>query len=161
MNDKKRKALEAAGYRVGVVSDFLGLSEEERELVELRAAVSAAVRQRRTERNLTQGSWPSCCIPASRGSPRSRPGRATFRSISCSAACSPRAAGWRTFSRSTRLVDPPAAVIPWPKRRRLSLRPLTDEGERHEGEMDRECLLALSKHSRSICFAPTPFFTPC
>ena len=54
MNDKKRKALEAAGYRVGDASDFLGLSEEERELVELRAAVSAAVRERRTERNLTQ-----------------------------------------------------------------------------------------------------------
>ena len=54
MNDKKRKALEAAGYRVGDVSDFLGLSEEERELVELRAAVSAAVRERRTKQNLTQ-----------------------------------------------------------------------------------------------------------
>ena len=54
MNDKKRKALEAAGYRVGDVSDFLGLSEEERELVELRAAVSAAVRDGRTKRNLTQ-----------------------------------------------------------------------------------------------------------
>lgn len=54
MNDKKRKALEAAGYRVGDVSDFLGLSEEERALVELRAAVSAAVRDGRTKRNLTQ-----------------------------------------------------------------------------------------------------------
>jgi predicted XRE-type DNA-binding protein len=54
MNDKKRKALKAAGYRVGDVRDFLGLSEEERELVELRAAVSAAVRDGRAKRNLTQ-----------------------------------------------------------------------------------------------------------
>jgi predicted XRE-type DNA-binding protein len=54
MNDKKRKALEAAGYRVGDMSDFLGLSEEERELVELRAAVSAAVHERRKKRNLSQ-----------------------------------------------------------------------------------------------------------
>ena len=54
MNDKKRKALEAAGYRVGDVGDFLGLSEEERALVELRAAVSAAVHERRTKRKLTQ-----------------------------------------------------------------------------------------------------------
>jgi predicted XRE-type DNA-binding protein len=54
MNDKKRKALEAAGYRVGDVSDFLELSEEERELVELRAAVSAAVHEQRKKRNLTQ-----------------------------------------------------------------------------------------------------------
>jgi DNA-binding XRE family transcriptional regulator len=54
MNDKKRKALEAAGYRVGDVSDFLGLAAEERELVELRAVVSAAVREQRKKRNLTQ-----------------------------------------------------------------------------------------------------------
>ncbi|MBO0696904.1 MAG: XRE family transcriptional regulator [Zavarzinella sp.] len=54
MNDKKRRALEAAGYRVGDVSDFLGLSEEERALAELRAAVSSAVHEQRKKRNLTQ-----------------------------------------------------------------------------------------------------------
>jgi transcriptional regulator with XRE-family HTH domain len=54
MNDKKRKVLEAAGYRVGDVADFLRLSAEERALVELRAAVSAAVRRLRTDRHLTQ-----------------------------------------------------------------------------------------------------------
>jgi hypothetical protein len=41
MTDKKRNVLEAAGYRVSDVTDFLGLSAEERTLVELRAAVSA------------------------------------------------------------------------------------------------------------------------
>lgn len=54
MNAKKRKTLEAAGYRVGDIGDFLGLSAEERALVELRAAVSAAVHAQRTKRNLTQ-----------------------------------------------------------------------------------------------------------
>jgi len=54
MNDQKHKALEAAGYRVGDFSDFLGLSEEERALVELRAAVSATVQRLRKERHLTQ-----------------------------------------------------------------------------------------------------------
>ena len=44
----------AAGCRPRERSDFPGLSEEERELVELRAAVSAAVRDGRTKRNLTQ-----------------------------------------------------------------------------------------------------------
>ena len=39
---------------MGDVGDFLGLSAEERALVELRAAVSAAVRERRTRRSLTQ-----------------------------------------------------------------------------------------------------------
>ena len=54
MNDKKHKILEAAGYRVSDVTDFLGLSEEERALIELRAAVSAAVHHLRKERQLTQ-----------------------------------------------------------------------------------------------------------
>jgi DNA-binding XRE family transcriptional regulator len=54
MNDKKRKVLEAAGYRVGDVTDFLGLSAEERALIELRAAVSATVHRLRKERRLTQ-----------------------------------------------------------------------------------------------------------
>lgn len=54
MNDTKRKTLEAAGYRVGDVAEFLGLTEEERALVELRAAVSAAIHRLRKERHLTQ-----------------------------------------------------------------------------------------------------------
>jgi predicted XRE-type DNA-binding protein len=54
MNDKKRRILEAAGYRVGDFTDFLGLSEEERALIELRAAVSSAVQRLRKERQLTQ-----------------------------------------------------------------------------------------------------------
>jgi DNA-binding XRE family transcriptional regulator len=54
MNDKKRKALEAAGYRVGDVTDFLGFSAEERAMVELRASVIAAVQRLRKERRLTQ-----------------------------------------------------------------------------------------------------------
>ncbi|MBX9626763.1 MAG: helix-turn-helix domain-containing protein [Gemmataceae bacterium] len=54
MNAKKRKALEAAGFRFGDAEDFLGLSAEERELVELRLAVSRAVRRLREEQRLTQ-----------------------------------------------------------------------------------------------------------
>jgi hypothetical protein len=54
MNEKKRKVLERAGYRVGDVSDFLGLTDEERRLVELRAAVSRAVQLRRKKQNITQ-----------------------------------------------------------------------------------------------------------
>jgi predicted XRE-type DNA-binding protein len=54
MDERKREALEAAGFRVGDAADFLGLSEEERRLVELRVAVSRAVRRRRTEKHLTQ-----------------------------------------------------------------------------------------------------------
>src|SRR5262245_13526744 len=133
MNDRKRKALEAAGYRIGDVSDFLGLSEEEWELVELRAAVSAAVRERRTKRNLTQAKLAELLQSSQSRVAKSRPGRATSRSTSCSAASSPWAAGQRTFSGCNRPAGPPAAVVRWPKRRRPLLRPVTDEGERDEG----------------------------
>jgi hypothetical protein len=54
MDQKKRKALEEAGFRVGDAEDFLGLTNEERHLVELRLAVSRAVRRLREERHLTQ-----------------------------------------------------------------------------------------------------------
>ena len=54
MKEKKRKALEDAGHRVGDAGDFLGLTDEERSLVELRASVSHAVQVQRKKRNLTQ-----------------------------------------------------------------------------------------------------------
>lgn len=55
MNERERKALEAAGFRIGDAEDFLELTDEERRLVELRVAVSRAVRSRRKEQGLTQG----------------------------------------------------------------------------------------------------------
>src|SRR5438105_8959522 len=54
MDRAKQKALEAAGFRVGDAEEFLGLTDEERRLVELRVAVSRAVRRRRQEQRLTQ-----------------------------------------------------------------------------------------------------------
>lgn len=50
----KRKALEEAGWVIGDAEDFLGLTVEERRLVELRVALSRAVRVARAERGLTQ-----------------------------------------------------------------------------------------------------------
>jgi DNA-binding XRE family transcriptional regulator len=54
MEREKRKALEAAGFRVGDAGDFLGLTEEGCRLIELRLAVSRAVRERREKHALTQ-----------------------------------------------------------------------------------------------------------
>ena len=54
MDKKKREKLEAAGWRIGDAADFLGLTEEEQRLVELRLAVSRAVRERRQKLNMTQ-----------------------------------------------------------------------------------------------------------
>ena len=54
MNKDKKQALEAAGWIVGDAEDFLELTVEERHLVELRVAVSRAVRALRERQNLTQ-----------------------------------------------------------------------------------------------------------
>ena len=50
MKESKRKRLEAAGFRIGDAEDFLELTDEERQLVELRLAVSRVVRRLRGER---------------------------------------------------------------------------------------------------------------
>ena len=54
MDSTKRKALTAAGFHVGDAKDFLGLTDEETRLVELRVALSRAVRRRRQEQCMTQ-----------------------------------------------------------------------------------------------------------
>jgi DNA-binding XRE family transcriptional regulator len=55
MKKEKRQRLEAAGWRVGSASDFLGLSREEAAFVETKLALAAGVKQRRIATGLTQG----------------------------------------------------------------------------------------------------------
>jgi DNA-binding XRE family transcriptional regulator len=54
MDRTKRETLEAAGFRVGDAEDFLGLTEEERQIVALRVAVARAVRRLRKKMHLSQ-----------------------------------------------------------------------------------------------------------
>ncbi len=54
MDKEMRHRLEVAGFRVGDAEDFLGLTDEERRLVELRLAVSRAVRKQREKHGVTQ-----------------------------------------------------------------------------------------------------------
>ncbi len=54
MDRKKKKVLEAKGYKVGSVDEFLGLSKEESEYIELKLALSQALAKRRKQRDLTQ-----------------------------------------------------------------------------------------------------------
>jgi len=54
MDARKRAKLEAAGFTVGTAEQFLGLTPEENELVEVRLALVAALRRRRENRKLTQ-----------------------------------------------------------------------------------------------------------
>lgn len=54
MSTNRMKRLHAAGWKAGTVKDFLQLSDEEAALVELRLALTTAVRQARRKRGLSQ-----------------------------------------------------------------------------------------------------------
>ena len=54
MDKRKKKALESKGYKIGSVGEFLGLSKEESEYIEVKLALSQALAARRKQRNLTQ-----------------------------------------------------------------------------------------------------------
>ncbi|MFI5461490.1 MAG: helix-turn-helix domain-containing protein [Isosphaerales bacterium] len=54
MDKHTRKAIEDAGFHVTTVREFLDLTDAENELVELRVAISRAVRARRESTGVTQ-----------------------------------------------------------------------------------------------------------
>jgi len=54
MDTAKRKRLQAAGLRVGDAADFLGLSPEEAQLVEVKLALGDELRRIRVEHRWTQ-----------------------------------------------------------------------------------------------------------
>lgn len=54
MNKKKIKVLESKGYKIGSAEDFLGLSKEDSEYIDLKIALSLAMSKRRKKSNLTQ-----------------------------------------------------------------------------------------------------------
>ena len=54
MDAKKRKKLEAAGWKVGSVDEFLGLSAEEMEFIEAKLALANSLKETRRKKRLTQ-----------------------------------------------------------------------------------------------------------
>ena len=54
MDERKKKHLESKGYRVGPAEEFLGLSAEESEYIDLKLSLSQALATRRKQRKLTQ-----------------------------------------------------------------------------------------------------------
>ncbi len=54
MEPTKRRKLEAAGWKVGTASDFLQLSPDEVEIIEIRLSLSRSLKQRRLEQQLSQ-----------------------------------------------------------------------------------------------------------
>lgn len=57
MEKNKKSRLETAGWKVGSVSDFLQLTSEENLIIELRLALSNALKSQRIKMNLTQESF--------------------------------------------------------------------------------------------------------
>ena len=54
MSRAEREALEAAGWKFGDYGDFLGLSDAERQIVELRLRLSRGIRTARERAGMTQ-----------------------------------------------------------------------------------------------------------
>lgn len=54
MDAIKRKAIEAAGWKVGDAADFLEMSDDERQLLEARVQLALAIRRQREAQNLSQ-----------------------------------------------------------------------------------------------------------
>ena len=54
MDAAKRKAIEAAGWKVGDAADFLQMSAEERQLLDTRVELALAIRRQREALHLSQ-----------------------------------------------------------------------------------------------------------
>lgn len=54
MDEIKRRQLEQEGWKVGSAEEFLELSPEEADYIELKLALSTSLRQMRTSKNMTQ-----------------------------------------------------------------------------------------------------------
>jgi len=67
MKQEKAQKLRKAGWRVGAAKEFLGLSDEESALIEMRLALSRSLRERRTDNGLSQAQ-----LAARMGSSQSR-----------------------------------------------------------------------------------------
>ena len=54
MDNRKRKRLESAGWRISGTAEFLRLNHEEAAIVELKLGLADAVKEKRMRRRLTQ-----------------------------------------------------------------------------------------------------------
>ena len=54
MNESKKRRLVSAGWRIGTAKEFLGLSNEESKIVEMKLALSDSLKRRRLKQRLTQ-----------------------------------------------------------------------------------------------------------
>jgi len=55
MEKSKQKRLEAKGWKVGDIDEFLGLDKAEMAIVDMKVALSKAIVEKRKKSNITQG----------------------------------------------------------------------------------------------------------
>jgi hypothetical protein len=72
MKPEKRKRLEVAGWRVGTASEFLGLTDEEAALIELKLDLARAVKAERMCCKMTQEELGEMLGPVNHKLPRWR-----------------------------------------------------------------------------------------
>ena len=54
MDERKRKQMQARGWKVGTSKEILGLSDEEEAYIELRLKLAEGLKERRMDKGLTQ-----------------------------------------------------------------------------------------------------------
>ena len=54
MHESKKKRLEKKGWRIGGAAEFLGLSEDESEYIDLKLKLSQALKDKRQRKGITQ-----------------------------------------------------------------------------------------------------------
>lgn len=54
MQNEKKKRLNKAGWKIGTANEFLGLSDEEAPLIEMKLALARSLKERRLAHELTQ-----------------------------------------------------------------------------------------------------------
>lgn len=55
MKNTKKESLKRAGWNVGSPKEFLGLSDEEAALIEMKLALARSIKEHRLAQNMTQG----------------------------------------------------------------------------------------------------------
>ena len=55
MKNTKKERLKKAGWKVGTVKEFLGLTDEEAALIEMKLALARSLKERRLAHDMTQG----------------------------------------------------------------------------------------------------------
>ncbi|MGB0562231.1 MAG: transcriptional regulator [Spirulinaceae cyanobacterium] len=64
MDAQKRRKLETAGWKVGDIDEFLGLSPQEVALIDMKIALMKKLREQRTDQQVTQQT-PAAAVDAS------------------------------------------------------------------------------------------------